>query len=58
LKSPASIYFRSSSTSKDASFRLVVGGEIDVKESERLIQKLQLDKEILAEKFPWEEKQQ
>lgn len=35
--------------SKDASFRLVVSGQIGVKEIERLIQKLQLDKEILAD---------
>ena len=35
--------------SKDASFRLIVSGQIGVKEIERLIQKLELDKEILAE---------
>jgi hypothetical protein len=35
--------------SKDASFRLVVTGQIGVKEIERLIKKLELDKEILAE---------
>ena len=35
--------------SKDASFRLIVSGSIGVKEIERLIRKLQLDKEILAE---------
>lgn len=34
---------------KDASFRLIVTGQVGVKEIERLIQKLQLDKEILAE---------
>ncbi len=34
--------------SKDANFRLVVSGPIGVKEIERLIQKLELDKEILA----------
>jgi hypothetical protein len=34
---------------KDASFRLIVTGEIGVKEIERLIQKLELDKEILAD---------
>jgi hypothetical protein len=34
--------------SKDASFRLIVSGQIGVKEIERLI-KLELDKEILAE---------
>jgi hypothetical protein len=36
--------------SKDASFRLIVSGQIGVKEIEMLIKKLQLDKEILAEK--------
>lgn len=35
--------------SKDASFRLIVNGTIGVKEIERLIKKLELDKEILAE---------
>jgi hypothetical protein len=35
--------------SKNAGFRLVVTGEIGVKEIERLIAKLELDKEILAE---------
>ena len=34
---------------KDASFRLIVSGKIGVKEIERLIKKLELDKEILAE---------
>jgi hypothetical protein len=34
---------------KDASFRLIVSGEVGVKEIERLIKKLELDKEILAE---------
>jgi hypothetical protein len=34
---------------KDASFRLIVSGAIGVKEIERLIQKLEFDKEILAE---------
>jgi hypothetical protein len=34
---------------KDASFRLIVSGNIGVKEIERLIKKLELDKEILAE---------
>ena len=34
---------------KDASFRLVVTGNIGVKEIERLIKKLELDKEILAD---------
>jgi hypothetical protein len=35
--------------SKDASFRLIVSGPIGVREIERLIRKLELDKEILAE---------
>ena len=35
--------------SKDANFRLIVSGPLGVKEIERLIQKLELDKEILAE---------
>ena len=35
--------------SKEASFRLVVTGPVGVKEIERLIAKLELDKEILAE---------
>lgn len=35
--------------SKDASFRLIVTGQVGVKEIERLIKKLELDKEILAE---------
>ena len=35
--------------SKDASFRLVVTGQVGVKEIERLIRKLEIDKEILAE---------
>jgi len=35
--------------SKGASFRLIVSGKIGEKEIERLIRKLQLDKEILAE---------
>ena len=34
---------------KDASFRLIVTGKVGVKEIERLIKKLELDKEILAE---------
>ena len=34
---------------KDASFRLIVSGNIGVKEIERLIKKLELDKELLAE---------
>jgi hypothetical protein len=38
--------------SKNASFRLIVSGEVGVKEIERLIAKLQLDKEILAEPEP------
>jgi hypothetical protein len=35
--------------SKDASFRLIVAGSIGVKEIERLIKKLEIDKEILAD---------
>jgi hypothetical protein len=35
--------------SKGASFRLIVSGHIGEKEIDRLIQKLELDKEILAE---------
>lgn len=35
--------------SQDTSFRLIVSGNIGVKEIERLIKKLELDKEILAE---------
>jgi hypothetical protein len=35
--------------SKDASFRLIVSGPIGVREIERLIRKLELDKEILAD---------
>lgn len=35
--------------SKDAGFRLIVNGQIGVKEIERLIKKLELDKEILAD---------
>jgi hypothetical protein len=35
--------------SKDASFRLIVSGQVGVKEIERLIRKLELDKEILAD---------
>ena len=35
--------------SKDANFRLIVSGIVGVKEIERLIAKLELDKEILAE---------
>jgi hypothetical protein len=34
---------------KDASFRLIVSGTIGVREIERLIRKLELDKEILAD---------
>lgn len=34
---------------KDASFRLIVTGNVGVKEIERLIKKLELDKEILAD---------
>jgi hypothetical protein len=35
--------------SKESNFRLIVSGPIGVKEIERLIQKLELDKEILAD---------
>jgi hypothetical protein len=35
--------------SRDASFRLIVSGTVGVKEIERLIKKLELDKEILAD---------
>jgi hypothetical protein len=35
--------------SKDANFRLIVSGKIGAKEIERLIRKLEVDKEILAE---------
>lgn len=35
--------------SKDASFRLIVNGPIGVRELDRLIRKLKLDKEILAD---------
>ncbi len=38
--------------SKDANFRLIVSGPVGVKEIERLIAKLELDKEILAEIDP------
>jgi hypothetical protein len=34
---------------KGTSFRLIVSGAIGVKEIDRLIQKLQIDKEILAD---------
>ncbi len=34
---------------KDSSFRLIAAGNIGVKEIERLIKKLELDKEILAD---------
>ena len=44
------------SLAKDASFRLIVSANIGVKEIERLIQKLEIDKEILAEQFLWENK--
>jgi hypothetical protein len=40
--------------SKDANFRLIVSGPVGVKEIERLISKLELDKEILAEPDPEE----
>lgn len=35
--------------SKSANFRLIVSGEVGVKEIDRLIAKLELDKEILAD---------
>jgi hypothetical protein len=35
--------------SEDSSFRLIVSGQVGVKEIERLIKKLELDKEILAD---------
>lgn len=35
--------------SKGASFRLIVNGPVGVREIERLIRKLELDKEILAD---------
>ncbi len=35
--------------SKEANFRLIVSGAVGVKEIERLIRKLELDKEILAD---------
>jgi hypothetical protein len=35
---------------REASFRLIVSGKIGVKEIERLIQKLEIDKEILADR--------
>lgn len=41
--------------SKEANFRLIVSGPIGVKEIERLIAKLELDKEILAEQDGSEE---
>jgi hypothetical protein len=34
---------------KESSFRLIVSGKIGLKEIERLIQKLEIDKEILAD---------
>jgi hypothetical protein len=37
--------------SKDASFRLIVNGPVGVTEIDRLIKKLQIDKEILANEF-------
>jgi len=44
--------------SKSASFRLVVRGQVGVKEIELLIKKLELDKEILAESNDVPEPQQ
>jgi hypothetical protein len=40
---------RFNSISTRSSFRLIVSGKIGVKEIERLIQKLEIDKEILAD---------
>ena len=40
---------------KEASFRLILSGKIGVKEIERLIQKLEIDKEILADQDDNEE---
>jgi hypothetical protein len=40
--------------SKESSFRLIVSGPVGVKEIERLISKLEIDKEILAEQEPKE----
>jgi hypothetical protein len=40
---------------KDASFRLIVTGKVGVKEIERLIRKLELDKEILADEAALDE---
>jgi hypothetical protein len=40
---------------KDTSFRLIVSGQIGVKEIERLIKKLEIDKEILADQEAAEE---
>jgi hypothetical protein len=34
---------------REASFRLIVSGKVPVKEIERLIQKLEIDKEILVD---------
>lgn len=42
---------------KNSSFRLIVSGQVGVKEIERLIQKLELDKEILADSDPDEAEQ-
>ena len=41
--------FTTGMLSKEASFRLIVSGPVGVKEIERLIKKLELDKEILEE---------
>jgi hypothetical protein len=40
--------FTSGLLSKEANFRLIVGGPVGAKEIERLIKKLELDKEILT----------
>lgn len=41
--------FMSGVLAKDASFRLIVRGNIGAKEIERLIEKLEIDRQILAE---------
>jgi SNF2 family DNA or RNA helicase len=43
---------------KDASFRLIVSGRIGEKEIERLIRKLELDKEILSDTVSGEDDKQ
>ena len=46
---PALTVLATGMLAKDASFRLIVTGNVGVKEIERLIKKLELDKEILAD---------